>query len=80
MLGVLSVQIKYDCTFQIPTHNKDMAEQGLRHFSSLLLNKTFLLTLIRTLEQQKKFTMRDRVEVASLVSVALQPYMDYHTE
>lgn len=43
-------------------------------------NKTFLLTFVRTLEANKKFSMRDRVNVASLISVALQTRMEYATE
>lgn len=61
---------------QIP----DQVEEALHQFQKLLHNKTFLLTFVRTLEQQKKFVMRDRVEVASYLSVILQSKMEYHTE
>jgi plexin A len=55
-------------------------ERGLRQFSGMISNKTFVLTFIRTLESNKNFTMRDRVNVASLISVALQTQMEYATE
>lgn len=34
--------------------------KGLRIFGSLILNKTFLLLFIRTLENNRYFSMRDR--------------------
>ncbi|CAH1393499.1 unnamed protein product [Nezara viridula] len=37
-------------------------EKGLRFFGSLILNKTFLLLFIRTLESNRYFSMRDRTE------------------
>jgi len=55
-------------------------DRALRTFNGLLLNKTFLLLFIRTLENQKEFSMREKVNVASLISVALQGRMDYHTD
>jgi len=35
--------------------------KGLRHFGLLILNKTFLLLFIRTLENNRYFSMRDRL-------------------
>ncbi|KAL5015009.1 hypothetical protein ScPMuIL_009279 [Solemya velum] len=56
-------------------------EKGLRLFSQLINNKTFLLIFIRTLEgNQQRFNMRDRVNLASLMSVALQTKMEYATD
>ncbi|XP_066903023.1 plexin-A2 isoform X1 [Halyomorpha halys] len=55
-------------------------EKGLRFFGSLILNKTFLLLFIRTLESNRYFSMRDRVNVASLIMVTLQSKMDYCTD
>ncbi|XP_077977569.1 plexin-A2-like [Glandiceps talaboti] len=55
-------------------------EKGLREFGKLVTNKTFLLNFIRTLEGQKSFSMRDRVNVASLIMVSLQSRMEYATE
>lgn len=58
----------------------DSLDRAFRTFNGLIQNKTFLLLFIRTLENQKEFSMREKVNVASLISVALQGRMDYHTE
>ncbi|XP_063219970.1 plexin-A1 [Bacillus rossius redtenbacheri] len=55
-------------------------EKGLRLFGQLVMNKTFLLLFIRTLESNRYFSMRDRVNVASLIMVALQSKMEYCTD
>jgi plexin A len=38
-------------------------EKGLRLFGQLIMNKTFLLLFIRTLESNRYFSMRDRYVV-----------------
>ncbi|XP_037086635.1 plexin-A4-like [Pollicipes pollicipes] len=55
-------------------------EKGLRLFGQLVINKTFLLLFIRTLESNRYFSMRDRVNVASLIMVTLQCRMEYSTD
>lgn len=55
-------------------------EKGLRLFGSLIMNKTFLLLFVRTLENNRYFSMRDRVNVASLIMVTLQSKMEYCTD
>jgi len=55
-------------------------ERGLASFGQLILNKTFLLLFIRTLESNRYFSMRDRVNVASLIMVTLQNRMEYCTD
>ncbi|XP_070559788.1 plexin-A4-like [Ptychodera flava] len=45
---------------------------GLEEFYSLLANKNFCLVFIRTLEEQKTMTVRDRVNVGSLLTIILQ--------
>lgn len=60
--------------------SREQVEYGLKLFSQLVGNKTFLLTFIRTLEATQRFSMRERVTVASLISVALQTRMEYSTE
>lgn len=55
-------------------------EKGLALFNQLILNKTFLLLFIRTLESNRYFSMRDRVNVASLIMVTLQNRMEYCTD
>ncbi|XP_043221511.1 plexin-A2-like isoform X2 [Amphibalanus amphitrite] len=55
-------------------------EKGLRLFGQLIINRTFLLCFIRTLESNRYFSMRDRVNVASLIMVTLQSRMEFCTE
>lgn len=55
-------------------------ERGLASFGQLIMNKTFLLLFIRTLESNRYFSMRDRVNVASLIMVTLQNRMEYCTD
>lgn len=55
-------------------------EKGLRLFGQLVMNKTFLLLFIRTLETNRYFSMRERVNVASLIMVTLQSKLEYCTE
>jgi plexin A len=49
-------------------------------FEQLLMNKTFIVTLIDTVEKQPSFGIRDRVNFASLLSVVLMTKMDYFTD
>lgn len=49
-------------------------------FEQLLLNKTFLVTLIDTVERQPSFGIRDRVNLASLLSIVLMTKMDYFSD
>ncbi|XP_033744860.1 plexin-B-like isoform X5 [Pecten maximus] len=53
---------------------------GIVHFNQLLQNKHFLLLLIRTLERQKSFSIRDKSNVASLLMILYQNNMEYATE
>ncbi|XP_017022606.1 plexin-A2 isoform X2 [Drosophila kikkawai] len=55
-------------------------EKGLRIFGQLIMNKTFLLLFIRTLESNRYFSMRERVNVASLIMVTLQSKLEYCTD
>ncbi|XP_065576884.1 plexin-A4-like isoform X2 [Artemia franciscana] len=55
-------------------------EKGLKFFGQLLMNKTFLLLFIRTLESNRYFYMKDRVNVAALIMVTLQGKMEYCTD
>ena len=49
-------------------------------FEQLLMNKTFLITLIDTVERQPSFGIRDRVNLASLLSIVLMTKMDYFSD
>ncbi|KAG8193494.1 hypothetical protein JTE90_003709 [Oedothorax gibbosus] len=65
---------------QIDPIQRPYVEKGLRLFGQLVMNKTFLLLFIRTLEANRYFSMRDRVNVASLIMVTLQGKMEYCTD
>ncbi|XP_019634101.1 PREDICTED: plexin-A1-like isoform X2 [Branchiostoma belcheri] len=56
-------------------------EQAMNQFSALLNNKHFLLTFIRIMEESREsFSSRDKVNVASLLTVALHGKMEYYTD
>lgn len=59
---------------------RDNFEKGIASFGQLIYNKTFLLLFIRTLESNRYFSMKDRVNVASLIIVTLQGKMEYCTD
>ncbi|XP_013416174.1 plexin-A4 isoform X2 [Lingula anatina] len=60
--------------------SRPSVEQGMRQFEQLLNNKAFLLVFIRTLEAQKGFGIKDKVNVASLLMIIFLNKMDYATE
>ncbi|XP_063953502.1 plexin-A4-like isoform X1 [Lytechinus pictus] len=64
----------------LPRDRKTNSERGLQMFGQLIDNKTFLLCLIQTLEEQRTFNLRDVSAVASLLMVVLQSKMDYATD
>ncbi|XP_013784511.1 plexin-B-like [Limulus polyphemus] len=53
---------------------------AMAQFEQLIYCKPFLLTLIHTLESQKTFTIRDKVNVASLIMIILIEKLEYATE
>ncbi|XP_058463896.1 plexin-B [Malaya genurostris] len=55
-------------------------DQAMLQFEQLINNKTFLLIFIDTLENQKTFSIRDKVNVASLLMIVLMNKMDYATD
>ena len=55
-------------------------EKGLKELNRLIENRNFLLIFIRTLENETSFAQKDRVYVASLISVTLQNRLEYYTE
>ncbi|XP_014668016.1 PREDICTED: plexin-A2-like [Priapulus caudatus] len=64
----------------VDPRKRKSVEKALRQFGHLIMNKTFLLLFIGTLESNKYFSMKDRVNVASLIMVALQSKMEYCTD
>ncbi|KAK6025971.1 plexin cytoplasmic region [Ostertagia ostertagi] len=65
---------------EVDSQKAGAIEAGLREFHKLLMNKTFFLTMVRTMESNKYFLGKDRVYVGSLVMVVLQEKMGYCTE
>jgi hypothetical protein len=65
---------------QLPPYRRQRVERALTVFGQLLMHKTFLLLFVRTIEGQRTFTMRDRVNVASLLMVSLQGKLEYCTD
>uniref|UniRef100_A0A336MLE9 CSON001779 protein n=1 Tax=Culicoides sonorensis TaxID=179676 RepID=A0A336MLE9_CULSO len=55
-------------------------DQAMLQFEQLINNKYFLLSFIETLEQQKTFNIRDKVNVASLLMITLMNKMEYATD
>ncbi|XP_050527512.1 plexin-B [Daktulosphaira vitifoliae] len=55
-------------------------DDAMMQFEQLINNKHFVLSFIDTLESQKTFSIRDKVNVASLLMVVLMNKMDYATD
>uniref|UniRef100_A0AC34RQY4 Sema domain-containing protein n=1 Tax=Panagrolaimus sp. JU765 TaxID=591449 RepID=A0AC34RQY4_9BILA len=55
-------------------------ESGLRQLHHLINNRTFLLSFVRTIDENKYLLQKDRVYVGSLLMVILQERMDYCTD
>ncbi|XP_014294701.1 plexin-B isoform X1 [Halyomorpha halys] len=60
-----------------PTTNYDAA---MIQFEQLINNKYFIISFIETLEDQESFSIRDKVNVASLLMVVLMGKMEYATD
>ncbi|XP_063679501.1 plexin A3-like isoform X3 [Bolinopsis microptera] len=60
-------------------NNRAAVIAGLKDFHTLLCSEPFILNFIHTLEQQPRFNMKDRCNVASLLMVALCERLDYAT-
>uniref|UniRef100_A0A803SY08 Plexin B2 n=1 Tax=Anolis carolinensis TaxID=28377 RepID=A0A803SY08_ANOCA len=64
----------------IPEARRSTVEQALNQFSNLLNSKSFLITFIHTLENQREFSARAKVYFASLLTVALHGKLEYYTD
>jgi len=51
----------------------------MMQFEQLICNKHFLMTFIETLESERTFSIRDKVNVASLLVITLMGNMEYAT-
>ena len=64
---------------QVPQNRLQPTRRALRDFNEIVFDKKALLVLIRTLEEQRGFTIRDKSVVGSLLVVVLHKRMDYAT-
>ncbi|XP_006871855.1 PREDICTED: plexin-C1 [Chrysochloris asiatica] len=62
-------------------HNRDANDknESLTALDALICNKSFLVTVIHTLEKQKNFSVKDRCLFASFLTIALQSKLVYLT-
>ncbi|XP_029442705.1 LOW QUALITY PROTEIN: plexin-D1-like, partial [Rhinatrema bivittatum] len=65
--------------WEIPENCRCNMEEGIALFSTLLSNKHFLITFVHSLEHQKDFAIRDRCNLASLLTIALHGKLEYYT-
>ncbi|CAD5219510.1 unnamed protein product [Bursaphelenchus okinawaensis] len=64
----------------VEAERAEAIESGLRQLNRLLLNPNFLLSFVRTIDENKYLLLKDRVYVGSLIMVILQGHMEYCTE
>ncbi|XP_074077167.1 plexin-C1 [Macrotis lagotis] len=62
-------------------HSRDPGDknESLTALDALICNKSFLVTVIHTLEKQKSFSVKDRCLFASFLTIALQTKLVYLT-
>ncbi|XP_058164523.2 plexin-C1 isoform X1 [Dasypus novemcinctus] len=62
-------------------HNRDANDknESLTALDALICNRSFLVTVIHTLEKQKNFSVKDRCLFASFLTIALQTKLVYLT-
>uniref|UniRef100_A0A8D2M6M0 Plexin-D1 n=1 Tax=Zonotrichia albicollis TaxID=44394 RepID=A0A8D2M6M0_ZONAL len=65
--------------WKVPENCRPNMEEGISLFSTLLNNKHFLIVFVHALEQQKDFAVRDRCNLASLLTIALHGKLEYYT-
>ncbi|XP_063797295.1 plexin-D1 [Pseudophryne corroboree] len=65
--------------WKVPESSRTNMEEGMATLSTLLSNRHFLITFIHAVEMQKDFAVRDRCNLASLLTVALHGKLEYYT-
>ncbi|XP_068108861.1 plexin-D1 isoform X2 [Hyperolius riggenbachi] len=65
--------------WRVPENYRSTMEEGIATLSTLLNNRHFLVTFIHAVELQKDFAVRDRCNLASLLTVALHGKLEYYT-
>ncbi|XP_022109096.1 plexin-A2-like [Acanthaster planci] len=59
---------------------RNVLEKALVQFGNLITNHTFLAIFVRTLENQKSLSLKDRSNIASLLVIALHNKLDFLTQ
>ncbi|XP_053325868.1 plexin-D1 [Spea bombifrons] len=65
--------------WRVPENCRSNMEEGISLLSTLLNNRHFLITFIHAMELQKDFAVRDRCNLASLLTIALHGKLEYYT-
>uniref|UniRef100_A0A8C5MJG7 Plexin D1 n=1 Tax=Leptobrachium leishanense TaxID=445787 RepID=A0A8C5MJG7_9ANUR len=65
--------------WKVPGNCRGNMEEGMGMLGTLLNNRHFLITFIHALELQKDFAVRDRCNLASLLTIALHGKLEYYT-
>ncbi|XP_044156321.1 plexin-D1 isoform X1 [Bufo gargarizans] len=65
--------------WKVPENCRTNMEEGIATLSTLLSNRHFLITFIHAVEAQKDFAVRDRCNLASLLTIALHGKLEYYT-
>ncbi|KAM9325436.1 plexin-D1 [Gastrophryne carolinensis] len=65
--------------WKVPESCRSNMEEGIATLSTLLNNRHFLITFIHAVELQKDFAVRDRCNLASLLTIALHGKLEYYT-
>ncbi|KAM5148197.1 LOW QUALITY PROTEIN: plexin-D1 [Mantella aurantiaca] len=65
--------------WRVPESCRSNMEEGIVTLSTLLNNRHFLVTFIHAVELQKDFAVRDRCNLASLLTIALHGKLEYYT-
>ncbi|XP_040214790.1 plexin-D1 [Rana temporaria] len=65
--------------WRVPESCRSNMEEGIVTLSTLLSNRHFLVTFIHAMEMQKDFAVRDRCNLASLLTIALHGKLEYYT-
>ncbi|XP_053576743.1 plexin-D1 [Bombina bombina] len=65
--------------WKVPENCRSNMEEGMTLLSTLLNNRHFLVTFIHAVELQKDFAVRDRCNLASLLTIALHGKLEYYT-
>ncbi|VDD82280.1 unnamed protein product [Mesocestoides corti] len=67
-------------TFKVQANVQEAADRGLFLFNRILCNRHFLCLLVRAIESNRNIDARAKSQIASLLSIILQPNMEYFTQ